>query len=195
MNRNILTFFLISLKEVLFSIIQPSKHSSRWRRLEDSSSSSEDVLIKTNIFALVICHQKTSWSGPVYSSWPYVFKTSSRRICKRSSRRICKTSSRRLGRQKVVTLKTCWKRLQDMSWRRLEDVLKTNKCLLRNDIRWKHTELMFFDKLCPTNQCSSPINRRTFFQSKTLLVPVPPSASLLETCKLIGKTVQIVKTA
>ena len=27
----------------------------------------------------------------------------------------------------------CWKRLQDMSWRRLEDVLKTNKCLLGSD--------------------------------------------------------------
>ena len=37
---------------------------------------------------------------------------------------------RRLGRRKIVTLKTCWRRLQDMSWRRLQDVLKTNKCLL-----------------------------------------------------------------
>ena len=43
---------------------------------------------------------------------------------------VFKTSSRRLGRRKIVTLKTCWRRLQDMSSRRLEDFLKTRKCLL-----------------------------------------------------------------
>ena len=35
---------------------------------------------------------------------------------------VFKTSSRRLGRRKIVTLKTCWRRLQD--------VFKTNRCLL-----------------------------------------------------------------
>ena len=43
-----------------------------------------------------------------------------------------KTSSRRLGRRKIVTLKACrrrledmpWRRYKDMSWRRFEDVLK-----------------------------------------------------------------------
>ena len=51
-----------------------------------------------------------------------VLKTSSRYVFKTSSRHVFKTSSRRLGRRKIVTLKTCWRRLQD--------VLKTNKCLL-----------------------------------------------------------------
>ena len=37
---------------------------------------------------------------------------------------IFNTSSRRLERRKTVTLRTCWRRLQDMSWRRLQDVLK-----------------------------------------------------------------------
>ena len=60
-----------------------------WRSL--SSSSSEDVLIKTNMFALALRLQKTSWSRPIYSSWPYVFKTSSRRL-----QDIFKTSSRHL---------------------------------------------------------------------------------------------------
>ena len=32
-----------------------------------------------------------------------------------------KTSSRLLVRRKIVTLKTCWRRFQDMSWRRLQD--------------------------------------------------------------------------
>ena len=48
----------------------------------------------------------------------------------RLPRRLCETLSRRLGRRKIVTLRTCWRRLQDMSWRPLQDVFKTNKCLL-----------------------------------------------------------------
>ena len=62
----------------------PSNHSSWWRRL--SPSSSEDVFIKTNIFALVLRLQKTSWSRSIYSSWSYVFKTSSRCLARMPSR-------------------------------------------------------------------------------------------------------------
>ena len=40
----------------------------------------QDVLIKTIIFILVIRLQKTSWSRPICSPWPYVFKTSSRHL-------------------------------------------------------------------------------------------------------------------
>ena len=70
-----------------------------WRRLEDlfrlrlqktSSRRLQDVLIKTNMFALALRLQKTSWSRPIYLSWPYVFKTSSRRL-----QDVFKTSSRR----------------------------------------------------------------------------------------------------
>ena len=55
----------------------PSKHSSWWRRLDQdkyvrlSLTSSEDVLVKTNIFVLAIRLQdvfKTFWSRPIYSS-------------------------------------------------------------------------------------------------------------------------------
>ena len=67
-----------------------------------SLTSSEDVF-------------KTSWSRPIYSSWLYVL------------REVLKMSSRRLGRRKIVTLKTCWRRFQDMSWR------PTNVC-------WVETE-------------------------------------------------------
>ena len=35
---------------------------------------------------------------------------------------VFETSSRHLGRRKIVTLKTCWRRLQDMSSRRLQDM-------------------------------------------------------------------------
>ena len=51
-------------------------------------------------------------------------------ILKTFSRCLCKTSSRSLGRRKIVTLKTCSRRLQDISWRRFQDVFNTNKCFL-----------------------------------------------------------------
>ena len=40
----------------------------------------QDFLIKTNMFVLALRLQKTSCSRPIYSSWPYVFKTSSRHV-------------------------------------------------------------------------------------------------------------------
>ena len=93
-----------------------------WRRLEDTLKTSfvfvfkrrlQDVLMKTNIFLLIIRLQKTSWSRPIYSSCPYVFKTSSRRfqdVFKTSCKNVFKTSSRRL---------------QDVLQRYLQDVFKT----------------------------------------------------------------------
>ena len=95
-----------------------------WRRLEDMSWKRLEDILKT--------------------SWRHVFKTTSRRLqrnnflsSKTFSRRlqevsqdVFKMSSRRLGRRKIVTLKTFWRCLQDILWRRLQDVLNTNKCLL-----------------------------------------------------------------
>ena len=103
-----------------------------WRRL--SSSSSEDVLIKTNMFALALRLQKTSWSRPIYSSWLYVFKTSSRRfqdVFKTSSRRLAKMSSRRF--QDVF--KTSCKNVFKTSSRRLQDVLKTSSKRLQDVLK------------------------------------------------------------
>ena len=37
------------------------------------------------------------------------------------SQDVLKTSSRRLGRRNIVTFKTSWRRLEDMSWKRLGD--------------------------------------------------------------------------
>ena len=48
----------------------------------------------------------------------------------RLPRRLHDVFARSLARRKIVTLKMCWRRLQDMSRRRLQDVFKTNKCLL-----------------------------------------------------------------
>ena len=95
----------------------------------------EDVLIKKNIFALVLRLQKTFWSRPMYSSWPYIFKTFSRRLqgvlqkrvqdifqtSSRSSEDVFKTfqeSSRSLA-------KTSSRRLAKVSSRHLQDILKT----------------------------------------------------------------------
>ena len=74
--------------------------------MKTSSRRLQDVLIKTNMFALALRLQKTSWSRPIYLSWPYVFKTSSRRfqeVFKTSSRHLAKMSSRR-----IIKLKCSW---------------------------------------------------------------------------------------
>ena len=86
-----------------------------WRRVED--------VLKTNV-----CWDKSSedvfkmsWSRPIYSSWSYVFKTSSRRFqdfFKTSSRRLAITSLRRLQNFFKMfcknVFKTFSKRLQDL---------------------------------------------------------------------------------
>ena len=75
-----------------------------------SLTSSEDVF-------------KTSWSRPIYLSWPYVFITSSRRL-----QNVFKTSSRRL--QEV--LKTSSRCLQDIFKTSWKDIFKT---FLRHTIK------------------------------------------------------------
>ena len=101
--------------------------NTSWRRL--LSSTSGDVLIKTNIFALVIRLQKTSWSRPIYSSWPYVFKTSCKNVFKTSSRRLAdvlKTSSRRPKDIFKTSCQDVFKTSAKTSSRHLQDVLKTS---------------------------------------------------------------------
>ena len=81
----------------------------------------QDVLIKSNMFALALRLQKTSWSRPIYSSWPYVFKTSSRRfqdVLQKRLQDIFKTSSRRFE----DVFKTSSRRLAKISSRRFQDV-------------------------------------------------------------------------
>ena len=99
-----------------------TKYSSWWRRLDQeeyirlSHTSSEDVLVKTNVFVLAIHLQD-------------VFKTSSRRLAKTCSRHlpdVFKTSSRRL--QEVLKMSSRrFKNLQEVLLWRLQDVLQ--KCL------------------------------------------------------------------
>ena len=96
-----------------------------WRRL--SFSSSEDVF-KTSSRRLDqdeyirLSHSssedvfKTSWSRPIYSSWSYVFKTSSRRF-----QDVFKTPSRRFE----DVFKMSSRHLQDVLQRCLQDAFKT----------------------------------------------------------------------
>ena len=87
----------------------PSKHSSWWwRRFEDGLKTFFVFVFRRHLDQDEYVHLihassednlKTSWSRPIYSSWSYVFKTSSRRfqhVFKTSSRRLAKTSSRHL---------------------------------------------------------------------------------------------------
>ena len=66
------------------------------------------------------------------TSYPSKYLLVLQEVFKASSRRLQNVFARRLGRRKIVTLKTCWRRLQDLSWGRVEDIFKTNKCLLGN---------------------------------------------------------------
>ena len=81
--------------------ILPSKHSSWWRRLEDVLKAPFVFVFRRRLQDVF----KTSCSRAIYSSWPYVFKTSSRRF-----QDIFKTSSRHF---------------QDVLQRYLQDVFKT----------------------------------------------------------------------
>ena len=90
----------------------PSKHSSWWRRLSSSSSRrlDQDEYVRLSLMSSEDVF-KTSWSRPIYSSWLYVFKTSSRRfqdVFKTSCKNVFKTSSRRLA-------KISSRRFQDVS--------------------------------------------------------------------------------
>ena len=67
---------------------------------------------------------KTSWSRPIYLSWPYVFKMSSRRFqdfFKTSCKNFFKTSSRRL--QDIF--KTLSRRFEDAFKTSCKDIFKT----------------------------------------------------------------------
>ena len=84
-----------------------------WRRLQDMSSKNHQDMSSRrlhDVFSVTIFRLPRRLED--------LFKT------------FCEMSSRRLVRRKIVMLKTYWRHLQDMSWRRLRDVLKTNKCLL-----------------------------------------------------------------
>ena len=86
------------------------------------------------------------------------FKTSSKRLV-RCLQNVFKMSSRRLGRQKIVTLKACWRRLQHMSWRRLQDVMKSNKCLLGCVlVKSRHCQYFFLSHNLPSRLTSLCIN-------------------------------------
>ena len=115
----------------------------------------QDVLIKTNMFAFDLRLQdvfKTSWSRPMYSSWLYAFKTSSRRfqdVFKTSSRHlekrlqdIFKTSSRHFEDVKMSS-----RRLTKISLRRFQDVSSSLTVLVNTFLRSiQHVSETFFFK-------------------------------------------------
>ena len=118
----------------------PSKHSSWWwRRFEDGLKTFFVFVFRRHLDQDEYVHLihassednlKTSWSRPIYSSWSYVFKTSSRRfqdIFKTSSRRLAKTSSRRLAKTSSRHLQDVFlRRFQDVVQKRLPDIFKTS---------------------------------------------------------------------
>ena len=112
----------------LLDEISPVKNFSEtsWTRIEGMTSGClEDV------FSVLIFHLPRRLKDILKTSYEM------------SSRRLCKISSKYLG--KTVTLKMCWRGLQEMCWRclyqymswiRLQNILKTNKCLLGKQNRF-----------------------------------------------------------
>ena len=100
----------------------------------------QDVLIKTNMFAFDLRLQdvfKTSWSRPIYSSWLYAFKTSSRRF-----QDVFKTSSRHFEDVKMSS-----RRLAKISLRRFQDVSSSLTVLVNTFLRSiQHVSETFFFK-------------------------------------------------
>ena len=93
----------------------------------------QDVLTKTNIFALLISLQKRSWSRTTYLSWLYVFKTFSillQDVSKMSWLYAFKTSSRLLQdvfqKRFQDIFNTSSRRLEDLFQKRLQDIFKTS---------------------------------------------------------------------
>ena len=108
----------IDLLDTHLDLLDTNIPSNLFFYLQDMLKSSSRYLFKTSSIRVF----KTSSRHAFKTSWRDVFKTSSRYLCKRSWRR--------LGRRETVSLKMCWRRSEDMSSRRLEDVLNTNNYLL-----------------------------------------------------------------
>ena len=112
------------LKTSFVFVFRRRLHQDKYIRLNHSSS--EDVLIKTNIFVLAICLQD-------------VFKTSSRCLTKTSSRRFqddfkasCKNVFQTSSRRFEDLFKTSSRHLQDVLPRHLQDV--SQRCLQDVDV-------------------------------------------------------------
>ena len=93
----------------------------------------QGVLIKTSIFALLIRLQKTKTSSSrrIYSSWSYVFKSSSRRF-----QDVFKTSSRRF-QDIFKTFSRCLQDIFKTSSRCFENVFKTfSRHIIKLNCSW-----------------------------------------------------------
>ena len=95
-----------SWRHLMFSSLE-NVFITSLRRLDQDEYGSLSLTSSEDVFA-------TSWSRPIYSSWPYIFKMSSR--CFQD---IFKTSC-------INVFKTFSRHLQDILHKRLQDIFKTS---------------------------------------------------------------------
>ena len=140
-NWILINAFLIRLRFVKYRFVR-HRFVRYWSRFVSRSWLDRDIPSKHFVWLQDVL--KTSWRHILKTSLRHVFKTSprplqrnnfssfktSKNILKIHLEGVLKTSSRRLVRWKAVMLKMRWRPLEDMSWRRLQDFLKANKCLL-----------------------------------------------------------------
>ena len=128
-----------------YTDLNPGKHSSWWRRLEDvfrphfqktSSRRLQDVLMKTNIFLLIISLQKTSSRRLGQDQYIRLVHTSSRRfpdVLKTSPKYVWKISSRRFE-----DVSSSWTVFVNKTLRSIQHVCKTyckDRCLEKDSPR------------------------------------------------------------
>ena len=123
----------VSIMSCLHNVLFVSIISSR--RLQDMSSRHiQDMswISLQDVFSVTIFRLPKRLEDVLQDVFKTSLQDTLQDVFKTSLQDVLKTSSRCLGWREIVTLKTFWRCLQDMSWRRLEDVLKTKKCLLGN---------------------------------------------------------------
>ena len=104
-----------------------------------------DTDIPSKYFACLHNVFKTSSRHVFKTSSRHVFKTSSRYVFKTSSRHVFKTSSRRLQNVFARRLQDVLEDVKLLRWRRVEEVFKTNKCLLGYVMQQSHCSKCSFE--------------------------------------------------
>ena len=144
---------ILSIFIIISEMIRKRRKNFDQMKLFDGSTIANIRLDKD---ILRLRFQKTSWLRPIYSSWPYFFKTSCKNVFETPSTRlsdILKTSSRRLAKTSSRSLQnvfnTSWKSVFKTSSRRLAKIpsrrwriIKLN-CLPRSRICLGHTSEKF----------------------------------------------------
>ena len=134
---DIIDFLNVDLLDQRYTHLHLFVSKTFWRRLQDMSSRRlQDMFSRLlqEMSSTLLQDKSSRQLQDVFSvtifRLPRRLEHVYRDVLKKFRRSIQDNFARRLGRRNTVTLNKWWRRPQYMSWRRLEDVLKTSRCLL-----------------------------------------------------------------